>query len=92
MEDNLWLACRRCNGFKGVQMVATDPETAQLAPLFNPRYQVWEEHFGWSLDGLEIIGKTICGRATVVALQLNNHHILVTRSLWVSAGWWPPQS
>ncbi len=26
-RENLWLACRRCNEFKGVQSDATDPHT-----------------------------------------------------------------
>jgi len=37
-----------------------------------------------------ILGKTPCGRVTVIALQMNNPEIIVTRRLWVSAGWWPP--
>ena len=91
VEENLWLACRRCNEFKGVQTHAPDPETGRLVDLFNPRSQVWAEHFEWSEDGTNILGKTSCGRSTVLALQMNNSEIIVTRRLWVSAGWWPPQ-
>lgn len=91
IEENLWLACRRCNEFKGVQTHALDPETGEQISLFNPRRQIWNEHFEWSQDGVEILGKTACGRATVIALQMNNPEIIVTRRLWVSAGWWPPQ-
>ena len=90
-EDNLWLACRRCNEFKGVHTHAVDPQTGERVPLFNPRRQVWGEHFAWDEPGVSIVGKTVCGRATVVALQLNNPEIVVTRRLWVSAGWWPPR-
>ncbi len=90
-EENLWLACRRCNEFKGSQTQAYDPETGDQIPLFNPRRQIWREHFEWSENGAEILGKTPCGRATVVALQMNNPEIVVTRRLWVGAGWWPPQ-
>lgn len=91
IEENLWLSCRRCNEFKGVQTQAIEPETGGLVPLFNPRHQVWKEHFTWSGDGTEIVGKTPCGRATILALRLNNPEIIVTRRLWVSVGWWPPQ-
>jgi len=59
--------------------------------LFNPRQQKWSEHFAWSEDGTEIQGLTPYGRATVVALKLNNPEIVVARRLWVSAGWWPPE-
>lgn len=88
---NLWLACHRCNGFKGAQTHARDPETGVSTALFNPRRQTWNEHFTWNVDSTEIIGTTACGRATVTALKLNNPEIVVARRLWVAAGWWPPQ-
>jgi hypothetical protein len=58
--------------------------------LFNPRQQLWIDHFAWSEDGTEIIGKAPCGRATITALKMNNAEIVVARRLWVSVGWWPP--
>jgi hypothetical protein len=33
---------------------------------------------------------TRCGRATVIALKLNNFFAVTARSAWVSAGWHPP--
>lgn len=89
-EENLWLSCRRCNGFKGILTQAIEPLSKQFVNLFNPRLQQWSEHFRWSEDGTQIIGLTECGRATVEALKLNNPEITVTRRLWVSVGWWPP--
>ena len=87
-EENLWLACRLCNGYKGVQTEAFDDETNQIVSLFNPRTNNWNEHFAWK-D--EIIGgKTPCGRATVKALKLNNEIILPVRKKWIIAGWFPP--
>jgi hypothetical protein len=50
-----------------------------------------ERHFKWSDDGTEIIGLTASGRATVVALKLNNTFAIEARSNWVSAGWHPPK-
>lgn len=91
IEDNLWLACRRCNEYKGHQTYGLDSQTGEQVSLFNPRHQQWTEHFTWSKEGTHILGKTPCGRATVIALQLNNPEIIVARRLWVSAGWWPPQ-
>lgn len=90
-EDNLWLSCRRCNQYKGTQVEAVDPETGVLVTLFNPRHQVWREHFTWSGDGTSIIGLTPCGRATVIALRLNHPDLVNARRLWVSVGWHPPQ-
>jgi hypothetical protein len=90
-EENLWLACPSCNQFKGTQIRARDPRSGDWVKLFNPRLQVWDEHFAWSIEGIQIIGKTPCGRATVIALQMNNPEIVVTRRLWVNVEWWPPE-
>jgi hypothetical protein len=90
VRENLWLACRRCNEFKGARTHAVDPRTGETVTLFNPRTQSWTVHFTWSEDGTEIIGLTAIGRATVSALQLNNEMIIASRSLWVQAGWHPP--
>lgn len=90
--DNLWLACRLCNGYKGTQTHAVEPKTGQRVQLFNPRQQRWSEHFQWSDDGTQIIGRTACGRATVIALQLNNLIAVTVRQQWVMAGWHPPEN
>ncbi|NJL81961.1 MAG: HNH endonuclease [Chloroflexaceae bacterium] len=92
-ESNLWLACPLCNGHKASKVKAFDPQTKQIFPLFNPRKQVWSEHFEWSEDGIKIIGKTPIGRATVSALHLSNDpDALEVRSYWVMAGWHPPEN
>ena len=36
-EENLWLACRLCNGYKGTQTHAEEPVTGRRVKLFNPR-------------------------------------------------------
>lgn len=90
VEENLWLSCRCCNQFKGTQTHALDPMTAERVILFNPRLQDWNEHFRWNEDGTEIVGITSVGRATADALELNRPVIVVTRRLWITAGWWPP--
>ena len=90
-EENLWLSCRLCNEAKGVLTEAVDPETDISVPLFNPRTQVWTDHFSWSDDGTSIIGQTPTGRATVVALSLNTELRIRARALWVEAGWHPPE-
>lgn len=89
-EDNLWLACRLCNGYKGVRVDGVDPFTGRRVKLFNPRKQQWSRHFMWSADGVQVIGKTSSGRATVIALQLNNVVAVMVRQAWVAAGWHPP--
>lgn len=91
LEQNLWLACHSCNEFKGAQTRARDPHTGQRVQLFNPRTQRWLEHFSWSDDGTQVVGLTSCGRATIMALKLNNDEIVLARGLWGSVGWWPPE-
>lgn len=59
--------------------------------LFNPRKQIWKNHFEFGSDQTTIIGKTMCGRATVNALKLNYELAFETRKLWVSVGWYPPE-
>ena len=90
--ENLWLAYPLCNGHKATKTENPDPQTRQIVPLFNPRHQTWGEHFQWSANGIEIIGKTATGRATVIALHLNNEHFVQARHRWVLAGWHPPES
>ena len=79
-QDNLWLGCRMCNNFKGKQTQALDPETGRQVRLFDPRRQQWSAHFAWSDDGTRILGRTPCGRATVLALQLNNLIAVMVRT------------
>jgi hypothetical protein len=90
-EENLWLACRNCNGFKHAKIHAVDPITETRVNLFNPRTQSWNEHFEFSQDKTEIVGRTACGRATVKALRLNYEPAVNARRVWVSAGWYPPE-
>jgi HNH endonuclease len=88
-EENLWLACRMCNNFKSAHVSALDPQSNRFVPLFNPRRCVWNVHFQWSDDGKRIVGKTDRGRATVIALQLNNIVAVTVRANWIIAGWHP---
>lgn len=89
-ENNLWLACSLCNQHKSARVVAPDPLTDEIVPLFNPRQQQWSDHFAWSTDFERIIGQSAIGRATVVALQLNRPLLVRSRCVWVLAGLHPP--
>jgi hypothetical protein len=91
VKENLWLACTFCNTFKSSNTHARDPKTKRKTLLFNPRKQKWRNHFDFDRDGATIIGKTVCGRATVIALKINNELALETRKHWVGVGWYPPK-
>jgi len=88
--ENLWLACSLCNDHKGDRVAALDPETGVVVRLFNPRGQLWVDHFAWTQEGERIVGRTPIGRATVLALNLNRPSLVRSRRLWVLVGWHPP--
>lgn len=88
--ENLCFACRRCNEFKGSAIRAQDPLTGEMVALFHPRRQAWTDHFQWDETGSLLNGLTAVGRATIVALNINNPIIVDVRRRWVSVGWHPP--
>lgn len=90
VEQNLCLACSACNGHKQARSAGVDPQTGETVVLYNPRRQEWWQHFAWSDDGAEIIGLTSTGRATVIALAMNDSLSVTARSLWVGMGVHPP--
>ena len=67
--DNLAWACVRCNLSKSSNLSGIDADTGQTVALYNPRNQIWWEHFAY--EGAEIIGLTPTGRATVAVLNMN---------------------
>jgi hypothetical protein len=91
IEENLWLACRECNAHKAAKLKALDQLSEKIVKLFNPRKQKWNEHFEFSQDFSEIIGKTPCGRATVNALQMNNIYQTTARLAWIEPNKFPPK-
>jgi hypothetical protein len=88
--DNLALACFHCNRKKADKITAVDPDSQEEVPLFNPRREVWSEHFIWSADGLLIIGLTPIGRATVAVLALNRARAVNIRAADRAVGRHPP--
>lgn len=90
--ENLCLSCGNCNRSKASAIEAPDPETNTLVSLFNPRTQVWLEHFQWRDEGRSILGITPIGRATVARFKMNREHMLRARHRWVLAGFHPPSN
>lgn len=87
--DNLALSCRACNSYKSAFEVGQDSETQALAPLFNPRREVWDEHFQIDLQTAEIIGLTVTGRATALRLRMNLPRQRAARLRWMQFGLFP---
>lgn len=90
--DNLCLACAACNASKLDFTQADDPISGETTALFNPRQQVWHEHFRWDETGTQIIGLTSCGRATIELLGMNRPLIVAARVVWVSVNRHPPKN
>ncbi len=88
--ENLAYACPRCNAYKGTRTHFVDPVSSNSVPLFNPRTQSWSRHFAWSSDGIRVVGRTRVGRATVIALNMNELTIMAARSTWVLCDIHPP--
>jgi len=89
--ENLAWSCFGCNGHKHTKTEGIDPETGEKIALYNPRQQVWSEHFDWSDDFTQVIGKTPCGRVTVEALRLNRYGVVNLRRLLFAANLHPPE-
>lgn len=87
-EENLALSCLFCNRRKGSDLSSIDPETGNIVNLFNPRTDTWAEHF--VIDGVQILGLSPTGRATVALLQLNAAQRLTERRELKKAGRFPP--
>jgi len=85
--ENLALACPHCNAFKWAHTTWPDPESGLPVPLYNPRTQVWADHFEWTdSHGITLVGRTACGRATIACLQMNHPDMLTTRALLAELG------
>jgi 5-methylcytosine-specific restriction endonuclease McrA len=69
IAENLALSCLPCNRHKGSDLAAFVPVSGEIVPLFNPRAQVWSEHF--RLENAQIVGITPTDRATTFLWRFN---------------------
>ncbi len=76
-EQNLALACLRCNRNKGPNVGSFDPLTGKLTAFFNPRIHQWDEHF--VLRSAEIVPLTPEARVTIKIMRLNDEARLIER-------------
>lgn len=87
--DNLAWCCPSCNLHKSNRTDAIDPDTGELAALFHPRGDNWNEHFAW-VD-YRLTGRTASGRATIAAFRLNSDRRLLIRQAEERFGLYPPK-
>jgi hypothetical protein len=86
--DNLAWCCPGCNLHKSDRIVAPDPASGKLVPLFNPRRDRWPVHFIW--DGFQLVGQTPIGRATALVLDFNHPRRILIRQAEDMFGLFPP--
>ena len=84
IAENLALACKLCNTFKGSDIASVDPLTGAITALYNPRIDIWREHF--RLEDTMFIPLTAKARTTVRLLQLNRSDRVAERQLWIPLG------
>ncbi len=82
---NLALQCPHCSLRKADKTSAIDPETGRITILFHPLQQSWADHFMIGPDGT-CKGLTDVGRATAVALGMNDPLPTLARQIQVRLG------
>lgn len=80
---NLAYACVLCNRYKGTDIAALD-SSGRLVRFFDPRRDMWDEHF--KLNGAVIQPLTLEGEVTARVLRLNAAERVIERQLLQSLG------
>ena len=81
--DNLAYACFYCNRRKGSD-IGSISHTSEFVRFFNPRKDLWEEHF--QMEGVFIKPITGIGEATVRILDFNANDRILEREILVAVG------
>ncbi len=77
-SDNLAYACQICNLNKGSDIYTFLTNPALPIRFFNPRTDVWKDHFEADISGVAI-AKTLIGAATIKILDLNHPESIIER-------------
>lgn len=86
--ENLAWACAICNYNKGTDIGTILIPANKIIRFFNPRTDVWTEHFGAS--GPMILPKTEIGEGTAKIFRFNHIDRLLERESLANAGLFPP--
>ena len=84
---NLALACQPCNRNKGSDLGSNSATTKILTRFYNPRIDVWTEHFQINEDA-EIIPLTEIGEVTVRIFKFNEFERVLERQGLIELGLW----
>lgn len=83
--ENLALSCSICNFNKGSDVATFITSITNPIRFFNPRNDIWEEHFEIQVSGI-ILPKTDIGEATIKVLDLNHPDSVTERELMLLKG------
>jgi hypothetical protein len=84
--DNLALACTFCNRAKGSD-VGSISKAGEFVRFFNPRIDVWRDHF--SLEEAVIEPRSAIGEVTARILNFNDNARLHEREILIRNGKYP---
>lgn len=79
-ESNLAYACPDCNRDKGTDIASIDWDNQQIVRFFNPRTDIWPEHFRLSSEFIEPL--TAIGKVTVAIFRFNDKIRLFDRGIF----------
>ncbi|GCL37357.1 MAG: HNH endonuclease [Sphaerospermopsis kisseleviana] len=79
--ENLALSCSLCNQAKGSDIASIDPDSGDTVRLYNPRKDIWQEHFILNSQSGMIEPLTAIGRVTVQLLRMNRVEYLPVRKI-----------
>lgn len=83
--ENLALSCRACNAYKASFEVGSS-RSEKVTRLFNPRLDVWSEHFRINFQTMEVEGLSEVALGSIRRLRLNSSAQMKARSLWKDFG------
>ena len=86
--ENIAYAWFGCDRYKGPNVASVAAETGRIVPLFNPRIDMWDQHF--RADGPSVVPLTDVGRATTAFLRFNAPQRLLVRQVLRQTGRWRP--
>jgi hypothetical protein len=89
-RENLAFACAFCNRAKGTDIASLKPDTQALVRLFNPRTDLWQEHFSVNANSSLIDALTDVGEVTSRLLGFNDSVRVLERQALVLIGHFPP--
>ncbi|MEK6286950.1 MAG: HNH endonuclease signature motif containing protein [Acidobacteriota bacterium] len=84
---NLAYACSFCNRNKGSDIASLSGVAGELVRFFNPRIDLWSEHF--RLEGSLIEPLTSVGEATARILKFNESERVLERETLIAIGRYP---